>query len=379
MSSVAPKTALNAQGNSSKHLVLTCLLMASEANHVTAPSPLEISREIAGSEELRLKSQHSPVFSPLYTASDSDEPTGFDLCEEAASVANETPTTSESSIAAIELHSPPDLPVPPEALLLLADVEDALRRGGRFEKAQDGDGVWLLRSADGDEIAVFKDEHDEEGDRSKMSVAIQRGCQKGQRARREYLAYLLDSALPAQLRAGVPATCLVQVYHRSMGMLHKFGSVQRYITGMGSSEDFGASKFDLMNVQRIAIFDLLTLNLDRHGGNMLVDEYGTLIPIDHGYSLPEEIAGEPWLDWRLWPQAGLVDEELRLHVQQLNPLFAKNSVSALGLSDGVWHNVARRTVQLQQALSAGDSLRDVAESLMQSPALHTCQELRVGA
>ena len=65
--------------------------------------------------------------------------------------------------------------------------------------------------------------------------------------------------------------------------------------------------------------------------------------------------------------------------QQLNPLFSKNSVSALGLPDGVWHNVARRTVQLQQALSAGDSLRDVAESLMQSPALHTCQELRVGA
>jgi hypothetical protein len=65
---------------------------------------------------------------------------------------------------------------------------------------------------------------------------------------------------------------------------------------MGSSEDFGASKFDLMNIQRIAIFDLLTLNLNKHGGNMLVDEHGTLISIDHGYSLPEEIAGEPWLE-----------------------------------------------------------------------------------
>jgi hypothetical protein len=43
--------------------------------------------------------------------------------------------------------------------------------------------------------------------------------------------------------------------------------------------------------------------------------------------------------------AGLVDEELRLHVQQLTSLFSKISVSALGLSDGVWHNVARRTVQ----------------------------------
>ena len=43
-------------------------------------------------------------------------------------------------------------------------------------------------------------------------------------------------------------------------------------------------------------------------------------------------------------------------------------MSALGLPDGVWHNVARRTVQLQQALLAGDSLRDVAETLMQSRA-----------
>jgi hypothetical protein len=68
------------------------------------------------------------------------------------------------------------LPVPLEALLLLADLEDALRRGGQFEKAHDGDGVWLLRSAHGDEIAVFKDEHGEEGERSKMSVTIQRIC-----------------------------------------------------------------------------------------------------------------------------------------------------------------------------------------------------------
>jgi hypothetical protein len=42
---VVPKTVMKAHGNSSKHIVLARLLMASEANHATATSPLERERD----------------------------------------------------------------------------------------------------------------------------------------------------------------------------------------------------------------------------------------------------------------------------------------------------------------------------------------------
>ena len=81
----------------------------------------------------------------------------------------------------------------------------------------------------------------------------------------------------------------------------------RFVDNRGGAEDFGASCFSDGNVHRLALFDLRTLNLDRHGGNILVDSTtGDPVPIDHGCAFPSE-PGEPceWPgcngEWRVAP------------------------------------------------------------------------------
>jgi len=302
----------------------------------------------------------SPVFSPMSCPMNGGAPLELDLSAPDSQSADETVGLS---LSGDELHaaSVPGVAIPPESERLLEDVRGALHAGGKFVPAEDGDGVLLVLSPTGEPIAVWKSQFEERRDHS---TAIEQGCGRGQRAQREFMAYLVDKALPPDLRAGVPPTVLAQINRRN-GFPPHLGSIQRFVQSKSSSEDWGSSQFGRDNVQRIAIFDLLTLNLDRHGGNMLVGHDGKLIPIDHGYSLPEVIAGEPWLDWRLWPQASApVDDGLRSSVLSINPLIAKPFAEALGLPDGVWQTVARMTVQLQHALTAGQTLRDVAESLM---------------
>ena len=82
---------------------------------------------------------------------------------------------------------------------------------------------------------------------------------------------MLDMQSPAEFRAGVPETALVRLQHPALfDGQEKIGSLQRFRANRGGAEDWGAPSFSRKNVQNIALFDLLTLNLDRHGGNMLV-------------------------------------------------------------------------------------------------------------
>jgi hypothetical protein len=78
------------------------------------------------------------------------------------------------------------------------------------------------------------------------------------------------------------------------------------------------------DVQRIGILDLRLFNTDRHAGNMLVrrprplpsqqrldggaalmdlNQQYELVPIDHGFALPEALE-PPYLEWQHWPQVG---------------------------------------------------------------------------
>jgi len=261
------------------------------------------------------------------------------------------------------------LPLSPAAAQLLDEVRHALQCGGRLSKLDEmtSNGVYLIRDSLGQPVAVFKPQDEEGSGVSDLSESIQRGCRIGEGARREYLAYMLDSQAPDPFRAGVPPTALAKISHPLYGMQTKIGSLQQFVASRGPSEDFGASSFSQGNVQRLALFDLRTLNLDRHGSNMLVDAYsGNLVPIDHGYAFPSKV-GEPWLDWRLWPQARApLDKETSQFVSDLNPLAAKPLVKLLGLGDGVWQTVAIMTVLLQSSISAGKSLREIAEMTMLS-------------
>ncbi|XP_031495237.1 phosphatidylinositol 4-kinase gamma 4-like [Nymphaea colorata] len=151
---------------------------------------------------------------------------------------------------------------------------------------------------------------------------LKRGTRVGEGAFREVAAFILDH--PKGKRrllfenemgfSGVPPTMMVRCLHggfnhpegfdRSLKNV-KVGSLQMFVKNYGSCEDMGPEAFPVEEVHKISVLDLRLANADRHAGNVLVckDEGKTvLIPIDHGYCLPENFE-DCTFDWLYWPQA----------------------------------------------------------------------------
>ncbi|KAF8033379.1 hypothetical protein BT93_D2094 [Corymbia citriodora subsp. variegata] len=152
---------------------------------------------------------------------------------------------------------------------------------------------------------------------------LKRGTRVGEGAVREVAAYILDHPrsgpriLTGEVMgfAGVPPTMMVPCLHE--GFNHpdgyegtakniKTGSLQMFIKNYGSCEDMGPRAFPVEEVHKISVLDIRLANADRHSGNILIgkDEEGqtVLIPIDHGYCLPESFE-DCTFDWLYWPQA----------------------------------------------------------------------------
>ncbi|XP_030530199.1 phosphatidylinositol 4-kinase gamma 4 [Rhodamnia argentea] len=152
---------------------------------------------------------------------------------------------------------------------------------------------------------------------------LKRGTRVGEGALREVAAYILDHPrsgpriLTGEVMgfAGVPPTTMVRCLHE--GFNHpdgyegttkntKTGSLQMFMDNYGSCEDMGPRAFPVEEVHKISVLDIRTANADRHSGNILIskDKEGqtVLIPIDHGYCLPESFE-DCTFDWLYWPQA----------------------------------------------------------------------------
>jgi hypothetical protein len=98
----------------------------------------------------------------------------------------------------------------------------------------------------------------------------------------------------------------------------KLGSLQEFVRHECDTTEMGCSRFSVRDVQRIAILDIRLYNTDRHSGNILVrrptssslnlrarleEAQHELIPIDHGFCLPEALE-TPYFEWLHWPQVG---------------------------------------------------------------------------
>ncbi|KAJ1382803.1 Ubiquitin-like domain superfamily [Sesbania bispinosa] len=154
---------------------------------------------------------------------------------------------------------------------------------------------------------------------------LKKGTRVGQGALREVAAYILDHPRKGPRScyyneepgfAGVPPTVMVRCLHK--GFHHpegyknvsgniKIGSLQMFMRNIGSCEDMGPSAFPVEEVHKISVLDIRLVNADRHAGNILVAKDGedgptVLIPIDHGYCLPESFE-DCTFDWLYWPQA----------------------------------------------------------------------------
>jgi hypothetical protein len=136
---------------------------------------------------------------------------------------------------------------------------------------------------------------------------LNKGTRVGEGAFREVAAYILDHPKGGRHPlfgdekgfAGVPPTFMVKCLHREFNhpgdLTVKIGSLQMFMENNGSCEDMGPGAFPVKEVHKISVLDIRLANADRHAGNILLSKAGEdgqpmLIPIDHGYCLPETVS-----------------------------------------------------------------------------------------
>uniref|UniRef100_A0A0D9UYL6 1-phosphatidylinositol 4-kinase n=1 Tax=Leersia perrieri TaxID=77586 RepID=A0A0D9UYL6_9ORYZ len=260
----------------------------------------------------------------------------------------------------------PSVTLTPTVMDMIEATLDGLEKGHTPVKSTEGTGgVYFMLDSSGQEyVAVFKPVNEEPMAKnnpngypfSSDGEGLKRGTRVGEGAFREVAAYILDHPVSGYRVsdelgfAGVPPTVLVQCLHgytdkstkdreEKEEKEPKIGSLQMFMKNSGCCEDIGPGMFPVQEVHKIAVLDMRLANADRHGGNILFhkDEDGqiVLIPIDHGYCLPESFE-DCTFEWLYWPQArqpfnietlncikSLDEEEdiklLKLHGRELSP------------------------------------------------------------
>ncbi|KAI3687439.1 hypothetical protein L1987_81135 [Smallanthus sonchifolius] len=239
----------------------------------------------------------------------------------------------------LSMKKPPDIDSPLQAIIInpgsklsatiwsmLGYAFEGLKKGKKPIRSSEGTGgTYFMQHPSGNKyVAVFKpiDEEPMAVNNpkglpvSKNGEGLKRGTKVGEGALREVAAYLLDHPKNGPRVcgdtemgfAGVPPTvmakCLNEEFNHPQGNV-KIGSLQMFMKNCGSCEDMGPRDFPVEEVHKITVFDIRTANADRHAGNILMNREGgrvVLIPIDHGYCLPENFE-DCTFDWLFWPQA----------------------------------------------------------------------------
>jgi len=251
----------------------------------------------------------------------------------------------------------PKVKLPQSIWDMFKSTFNGLEKGNKPIRSSEGTGgTYLMQDAYSQEyVSVFKPIDEEpmaiNNPRglpvSMNGEGLKRGTKVGEGAVREIAAYILDHpksgprSLTGELMgfAGVPPTIMVQCLHKEFnhpeGYEHvqknaKIGSLQMFFKNEGSCEDFGPSAFPVEEVHKISVFDIRMANADRHAGNVLLskgeDGQTVLIPIDHGYCLPDKFE-DCTFDWLYWPQA---KQPYSLDtVEYINSLDAEQDIALL--------------------------------------------------
>ena len=171
---------------------------------------------------------------------------------------------------------------------MLQDVTTGLQNGlapSRTDVLDCTGGVYFMKNIEKRKIAVFKP-HDEEqgmpnndkGYGGNGEHSLRPNFKPGQGCIREVAAYIMD----VNNFTGVPPTTLVHCEHpnfnysshrshgRSVSQFPKLGSLQTFVNAEGTFEDYGDNMFSDFEVQKLALFDIRTLNCDRNASNILL-------------------------------------------------------------------------------------------------------------
>lgn len=256
---------------------------------------------------------------------------------------------------------------------------------------QSSSGTYILRDRLKRNLAVFKPKLQELGGPKNPSWTIwlagfsskHMGVEPGTSYLRERAAYLLDH----DHFAAVPKTGISTFAHRTLDTSlfpastppDQIGSFQQYISGCKLAKD-GIPPHEYINrnelenpfigifaqiyraimrfiywlrgekepgrIHPMAIFDIVTLNCDRHFSNFLVDHAGNFHPIDHGLILPSN-AHCLRLDWKHLKQANtrFNDTELE-YIRKLDPQKNEQILRKLGIVDPAVINRMKLAIQV---------------------------------
>eukprot|EP01119_Soliformovum_irregulare_P014141 TRINITY_DN3844_c0_g1_i1.p1 TRINITY_DN3844_c0_g1~~TRINITY_DN3844_c0_g1_i1.p1 ORF type:complete len:387 (-),score=43.51 TRINITY_DN3844_c0_g1_i1:61-1221(-) len=248
---------------------------------------------------------------------------------------------------------------------LVASVEKGLESHAPEICEEGVNGTYFVKDEEGQTIAIFKPE-DEEGDSAsnpKFSAGegssdLSKGLKQGEGVLREVAAYMLDHSH----FSGVPPTCLVQ-WNQFRDHETVQGSLQQFVSNDGPSWDVGPAPFPIQEVHKIGILDLRIFNADRHGGNILMrknsDGLYSLIPIDHGFSLTDQL-DKAWFDWMSFPQTKTAfNQESLDYIAALDVEEDALILSNLGIRRECIRTMKVSTTLLKKGAAAGLSLYEI--------------------
>ncbi|XP_057520564.1 phosphatidylinositol 4-kinase gamma 4-like [Amaranthus tricolor] len=213
-------------------------------------------------------------------------------------------------------------------------ARDGLDKGNLPIRSTEGTGgAYFMLDPSGHKIlAVFKpidEEPNAANNPNDLPISddgegLKKGTRVGEGALREVAAYLIDHPKNGPRSSchdvigfsGVPPTAMVRCLHKGFnhpegydGTLNnlKIGSFQMFRENDGNCEDISPRAFPVKEVHKVSVLDIRLANADRHAGNILFkknseDGQFELIPIDHGYCLPDTFE-DCTFDWLYWPQA----------------------------------------------------------------------------
>jgi len=247
----------------------------------------------------------------------------------------------------------------PSEISVASNIEDGVN-GVYFVKRAGEEGTFGVFKPADEEAFGPENQKDRIGEVNEESP-LKSGAYVGDAYKKEVAAFLLDHDNVAK----VPITKFATVDTR-VGEPTKMGSLQAFVHNDGASEDFSSNKFSVRDVHAIGLLDTRICNLDRHSGNMLVvaeGEDASLVPIDHGYSLPDyRKMKDINFEWLTWKQASVpFSEEMKEYVKTLDVISDALVLKKLGLRDESIVTYLMCSTFTKETVAAGWTLKMIGE------------------
>ena len=219
-------------------------------------------------------------------------------------------------------------------MALSSEIKDLIASGNYSLEVVGTAGInqsfYLVDGKTSKKVAIFKSQVAELGCATRSRL----GIRQGELCLTEAAAMEIAQNAEGKKLLSFPPTILLKVmgkipdvrHHQDESEKLKFekseenlvGSFQKYVE-INPSTIMDLEKIHPSGVEKIALFDLLSLNTDRNRNNYLISDTGELIPIDHGCCFPGGFQDSCSFIWLEHPAVDLpLSQELLDYARSLN-------------------------------------------------------------